>query len=315
MAQREKKMKVIEVNNLVKKYGDVVAVDDISFSIEKGSICSILGPNGSGKTTTIKSICNLIIPDKGEIKLDGVDNKKSVDKIAALFEGTRNLYWRLTPRENLRYFAGIRGLGGKLIERTIDELLERFNLTDKRNVMVNNLSKGMQQKVAIAMTLICNTDIILLDEPTLGLDVQSFMDIKDILKEISTDMNKTILLSTHDMNLVQEICNDVIILNKGKIVAQGTVEKLLDMFQNMTYEIILLESISKKNSDYLSNSNHDFYFTEDNYKLEINIKEPGEIYDILDTLKEKGILIKEMRQKGINFENVYLNFTSRSEGQ
>ena len=92
-------MKVIEVNNLVKKYGDVVAVDDISFSIEKGSICSILGPNGSGKTTTIKSICNLIIPDKGEIKLDGVDNKKSVDKIAALFEGTRNLYWRLTPEK------------------------------------------------------------------------------------------------------------------------------------------------------------------------------------------------------------------------
>ena len=173
----------------------------------------------------------------------------------------------------------------------------------------------MQQKVAIAMMTICNTDIILLDEPTLGLDVQSFMDIKDILKEISTDMNKTILLSTHDMNLVQEICNDVIILNKGKIAAQGAVEKLLDMFQNMTCEIILLESISKKNSDYLSNSNHDFYFTEDNYKLEINIKEPGEIYDILDTLKEKGILIKEMRQKGINFENVYLNFTSRSEGQ
>ncbi len=108
-------MKAIEVNNLVKKYGKLTAVDNISFSVEKGSICAILGPNGSGKTTTIKSICNLLIPDQGEIKLDGKDNSKSLDKITAVFEGTRNLYWRLTPKENLRYFAGIRGLGGKNI--------------------------------------------------------------------------------------------------------------------------------------------------------------------------------------------------------
>jgi len=172
-------LKAIEVNNLVKKYGKFTAVDNISFSVEEGSICAILGPNGSGKTTTIKSICNLLIPDDGKIKLFGKDNKKSIDKISAMFEGTRNLYWRLTPRENLRYFAGIRGLGGKNIEKLIDELLERFNLTDKRNVMVNNLSRGMQQKVAIAMTLVCNTDVVLLDEPTLGLDVESFMDIKN----------------------------------------------------------------------------------------------------------------------------------------
>lgn len=164
-------MDAVEVINLTKHYETVKAVDDISFSVKKGSICGILGPNGSGKTTTIKSICNLIIPDNGEIKICGKDNKKSTNRISAMFEGNRNIYWRLTPRENLRYFAGIRGLEGKRLENDIDMLLERFNLTDKKNVMVNNLSRGMQQKVAIAMTLICNTDVILMDEPTLGLDV------------------------------------------------------------------------------------------------------------------------------------------------
>lgn len=300
-------MKSIEVTNLVKKYGDFTAVDNISFSVDKGHICAILGPNGSGKTTTIKSICNLLIPDNGEIKLEGKDNRKAIDKIAALFEGTRNLYWRLTPRENLRYFAGIRGLGGKNIERTIDELLERFNLTDKKNVTVNSLSRGMQQKVAIAMTLICNTDIVLLDEPTLGLDIDSFMDIKNILKDIARDMKKTVLLSTHDMNLVQDVCDDVVVLNKGKIVAQDTLVNLLDMFKSMTYEFILLKSLSTEEKDYLLKLEYNFYFTNDDSVLEIDIANSKEIYNIIDILKEKEILIKEVKQRDINFERVYLN--------
>jgi len=126
-------------------------------------------------------------------------------------------------------------LGGKRLEKEIDKLLDKFNLADKKNVMVNNLSRGMQQKVAIAMTLICNTDVILMDEPTLGLDVQSHLDIKNILMDISSDLNKTILLSNHDMNLVQAICDDVVILNKGKIVAMNNVQNLLNMFKTMTY--------------------------------------------------------------------------------
>ena len=300
-------MKSIEVTNLVKKYGDFTAVDNISFSVDKGHICAILGPNGSGKTTTIKSICNLLIPDNGEIKLEGKDNRKAIDKIAALFEGTRNLYWRLTPIENLRYFAGIRGLGGKNIEKTIDELLERFNLTDKKNVTVNSLSRGMQQKVAIAMTLICNTDIVLLDEPTLGLDIDSFMDIKNILKDIARDMKKTVLLSTHDMNLVQDVCDDVVVLNKGKIVAQDTLVNLLDMFKSMTYEFILLKSLSTEEKDYLLKLEYNFYFTNDDSVLEIDIANSKEIYNIIDILKEKEILIKEVKQRDINFERVYLN--------
>jgi len=302
-------LKAIEVNNLVKRYGEVFAVNNVSFSVEKGSICAILGPNGSGKTTTIKSICNLIIPDEGEIKVYGKDNKKSMDKMAALFEGNRNLYWRLTPTENLRYFAGIRGLGGKKINEKIDELLTRFNLENKKNVVVNNLSKGMQQKVAIAMTLICNTDIILLDEPTLGLDVRSCMDIERELRTIAREMEKTVLLSTHDMKLVQDVCDDVVILDKGKIVADGTVENLLRMFRGMTYEFVLLNPISEEIKDYLLGLDYNFYFTKDDTVLETEISDSKEIYSIIDTLRAKSILVKEIKQKDVNFERVYLNFT------
>ncbi|GMQ57421.1 daunorubicin resistance protein DrrA family ABC transporter ATP-binding protein [Vallitalea sediminicola] len=303
-------MKVIEVNNLVKRYGDLTAVNNISFSVERGSICAILGPNGSGKTTTIKSICNLIIPDEGSIKLFGKDNKKSIDKVAALFEGTRNLYWRLTPRENLRYFAGIRGLGGKKIEKKIDELLDGFDLKDKKDTVVNNLSRGMRQKVAIAMTLICDTEIIILDEPTLGLDVKSFMEIKNMLKYIANNMKKTVLLSTHDMNLVEEVCEDIVILNRGKIIAQDTMDNLLDMFKSMTYEINLRDTITEEQKEYLSNLEYEFYLMKSGDVLEIDIIDSKEIYEIIDILKEKNIFIKEIKQKNINFERVYINLTS-----
>ncbi len=302
-------MKAIEVNNLTKSFGKTKAVDDISFSAEEGKITAILGPNGSGKTTTIKSICNIIIPDGGTIKINGKINRKSIDRVAALFEGTRNLYWRLTPIENLRYFAGIRGLGGKKIELKIDELMERFNLTDKKNILVNNLSRGMQQKVAIAMTLVCDTDIIILDEPTLGLDVESCLDIKEVLKSISVDMKKTILLSTHDMHLVQDICDDVIIMAKGKIIAHDAMNNLLDMFRNMTYEFILNKSVTDECMKNLLEAGYEFYFSNNNTVLEIDISDSQIIYNIIDLLRNNNLSIKEIKQSNINFERVYLNLT------
>lgn len=302
-------MEAIEVTNLSKQFGEIKAVDNISFIVEKGGICGILGPNGSGKTTTIKSICNLIIPDDGEIKIFGNSNRKSLNRISALFEGTRNLYWKLTPRENLRYFCGIRGIGGKNIEKEINFLLDRFNLTDKKDIAVNNLSRGMQQKVAIAMTLIVKTDIILLDEPTLGLDVQSHVDIKNILEEISNELNKTILLSTHDMNLVQSICKDVVVINKGKLVANESVKKLLDMFKTRSYEIELSENISNEKIEDLLRQNNDLYFINGGTKIEVDITNFQDVYKIMEVLKNSNIPIKEIKQKDVNFERVYLNLT------
>ncbi|MBC2460452.1 hypothetical protein [Clostridium beijerinckii] len=171
------------------------------------------------------------------------------------------------------------------------------------------MKKGMQQKIAIAMTLVSDTEIILLDEPTLGLDVQSYMDIKNILRNVASDMNKTILLSTHHMDLVQELCNQVVILNKGKLVSKDSVENLLNMFKSMTYEIVLLSSINEELKDYLLSLNYAFYFTDDDKKIEIDISDLNEIYSIIEKLKARNVMITEVKQKDVDFERVYLNLT------
>ena len=300
-------MYAIEVSNLNKSYGKVKALQGTSFKVKKGSITAILGSNGSGKTTTIKSICNLIIPEEGEIKLLGESNRKQIKHISALFEGTRNLYWRLTPVENLRYFAGIRGLGGAYIEKRIEELLELFNLSSKKNEPVNNLSKGMQQKVAIAMTLICDTEIILLDEPTLGLDVESVVQIKELLRHISKEMNKTVFLSTHDLKVVADVCDDVIILSKGKVVAEDSVKSLLSKYKRFTYEISIAHGLEEQ-LDFI-NSQEGWYLNQEEGKLEMDIYNLQELYNMIELLKEKGILISEIKEKSLDLERIFLSLT------
>ena len=168
----------------------------------------------------------------------------------------------------------------------------------------------MQQKIAIACVLICDTEIVLLDEPTLGLDVQSYMDIKNILRDVACNMNKTILLSTHHMDLVQELCNQVVILNRGKLVAEDSVENLLNMFKSMTYEIVLLNSIDEQIKSYLLSLDYNFYFTDDVKKIEIDITDVNDIYNIIEKLKDGNIRFTEIKQKDIDFERVYLKLTS-----
>lgn len=305
---------IIEVNNIRKVYKkrkskeEFVAVDGISFQVGKGEIMGLLGPNGAGKTTTIKSICGLLVPNEGSISIHGYDSVKQRNKalrhISAVLEGNRNIYWRLTVVENLEYFAGNRGMSKKEILPYIEELLDMFNLQEKRDEVVNNLSRGMQQKLAICVAMMANTDVILLDEPTLGLDVETGYEVREILKKIAYEQNKTIIISTHDMDVVQDLCNRTVIINQGKVIANEQVSQLLKLFRTSAYQIHLKDSLTE---DQLKHLEHKFPIHEwEGQTLNVNLDHAEAIYDLMDILKMNRTGIETINQTEVNFEEVFM---------
>ncbi|MBB6062659.1 ABC-2 type transport system ATP-binding protein [Thermosipho japonicus] len=307
---------MLQVKNLKKTYVSkgkkVEAVKGITFETEKGEIFAILGPNGAGKTTTIKSILRLIIPDEGEIYINGIDVHKhpshALKYVSAVLEGNRNIHWKMTVYENLKYFGYIRGLGGKYLKSRISEILEFVELTEKKNELAGKLSRGMQQRLAIGIALLPDTPLILLDEPTLGLDVESSLKVRQMLEKLAKD-GKTILLSTHDMQLVEKVANHVLIINKGRVVVSDKKEKLLDAFKKKRFKISFLS-----NNGYKELEKFGTVVEENGEKiLNIQIDNMDQLYEVLEHFKNKNIEIKRLESVMVNFEEVFVNIVRGDE--
>jgi ABC-2 type transport system ATP-binding protein len=230
-------MKAIEVNNLRKSYPKkiplpfrkvewVEAVKGISFEVRKGELFGLLGPNGAGKTTTIKMLTTLLEPSGGSARILGFDLIKDAREIRRrinlVAEGERTLYWRLSAYENLKYFARIYYVPKSEMERRIEGLLKLVGLWERRNDLVMNYSRGMKQRLAIAKALINDPQILFLDEPTLGLDVQSALFVREFVKRLVKEEGKTVLLTTHHMVEAEELCDRIAIIDHGKIIALDT---------------------------------------------------------------------------------------------
>ena len=309
---------IVEVKNLRKSYKKrktkeiITAVNDISFSVNKGEILGLLGPNGAGKTTTIKMICGLVVPDSGSITINGIDNQKkrlhAQEHISAVLEGNRNLYWRLTVRENLEYFAGNRGKSRKSVAGKIDELLEQFRLKDKENEMVNRLSRGMQQKLAIAVAILAGSEVLLLDEPTLGLDIETGYEVRELLRDIVRTQNKAMIITSHDMDVIQDLCERTVIINSGKVVTNDRVENLMKLFEVRAYSIKLDGHLSEEQHEMLLEKFPQLIYTPDTYqsKLEVELTNSQEMYDLFDILKLEQIPVDTIDRKTINFEQVFM---------
>ncbi|PSQ17380.1 ABC transporter ATP-binding protein [Halobacteriales archaeon QS_8_69_26] len=233
------------VDGLSKAFGSgadaVRAVEDVSFAVEPGTVVGLLGPNGAGKTTTVKSMLGLVVPDEGEVYLDGVDvsehPRRAYGRVDAMLEGARNDYWRLTVRENLRYFSGVGGENPDAVADRHEELLEVLDLADRADDAVRDLSRGMKQKVSLASVLAGEVSVAFLDEPTLGLDVESSLTLRRELGRLVEDRGLTVVLSSHDMDVIEDVCDRVIILNDGRVVADDTVADLLGSFETRGYRI------------------------------------------------------------------------------
>jgi ABC-2 type transport system ATP-binding protein len=220
---------MIKVDNLVKKYGEVVALDGVSFEMKEGEVVGILGPNGAGKTTLLRMLVAFLEPDNGKITIDGLDINNSLmqqkikSKIGYLPEHAP-LYEDMTVTEYLTFVGKMQGIKGDDIYEKLAEVILKCGLEEKKNAEISTLSKGYRQRTGIAQALIHNPEIVILDEPTTGLDPNQRIEIRDLIKEIGK--SKTVILSSHVLPEVQSTCSRVIILNKGKIVADGTPEEL-----------------------------------------------------------------------------------------
>lgn len=236
-------MIALEAYDLKKTYRQggksIEAVCRVSLTINAGEVLAFLGPNGAGKTTTIKMIAGLIQPDVGWVRIAGRNPQRdpqALRGLGAVLEGNRNLYWRLTPEENLEYFGMLKGLSSQVARQRGRELLERFDLLQKRRTPVKALSRGMQQKLSIAVALVHQPQLLLLDEPTLGLDVEATENVKVLVREIAKS-GCAILLTTHQLNIAEELSDRVAIIQKGKIVALELTRELIRQFSGSAYTI------------------------------------------------------------------------------
>ena len=222
---------LIETRNLVKRYGDKVAVNNVSFDVQAGEIFGFLGPNGAGKTTTIKMIIGLLQPTSGSVKVVGYDiqsQSMQAKAVSGYVPDTPNLYAKLTGRELLRFVGDLYNLDRQQVTRRIDELLRILDLTAAADDTIDSYSHGMQQKASLAAALVHDPRVLVLDEPTVGLDPKSARLIKDILRQLA-ERGAAVFLSTHILEIAERMCDRIGIINKGNLVAIGTMDELRDL--------------------------------------------------------------------------------------
>jgi ABC-2 type transport system ATP-binding protein len=302
----------IQIDTLSKRYtrrdGRIVqAVDNLSLSVPAGEVLGFLGPNGAGKTTTIKMVCGLVAPTAGTIRLNGYDvtreRRKAMGQIGAVLEGARNIYWRLTAWQNLLYFGRLKGQRHQLKERA-EALLRDLGLWERHDDLVQNFSRGMQQKVAIACALMGDPPILLLDEPTLGLDVQAARTVKEWVMKLAYDQGKTVILTTHQLDVAEEVCHRVAIINHGRLIADKATCDLLGLFQQEHYQIRLQGAWNGRDSSWLNGLTMQQEAGETILTGTVGSQE--ELYRILERLRQQSLPLLAVNRVEANLEEVFV---------
>jgi ABC-2 type transport system ATP-binding protein len=224
---------MLAVVNLTKRYSSIPAVDDVSFTVERGKVLGYLGPNGSGKSTTVKMLTGLLVPSQGHILFDGRDIQDQLIAYKSLLgyvPEDAQLYNYLTGREYLQLVGRLRGLAPKTLDRKIDDFLQLFSLYKSRHSALSSYSKGMRQKILISAALLHNPEVLILDEPESGLDVTSALVFRNLIKELAI-RGKIVLYSSHVLEVVEKVCSQIVILHQGRVMANDSVENLRLLMQ------------------------------------------------------------------------------------
>jgi ABC-2 type transport system ATP-binding protein len=308
---------IIEVQNLTKAFGDFVAVDSISFDMKKGEIFGLLGPNGAGKSTVIRMLSTLTRPTKGTATVGGFDVVKQdneVRKLIGIVSEKMIMYNRLTARENLWFFGTLFGMQKKELNSRIDELLELVQLTKWQKVQVGTFSTGMKQRMNIIRALLNMPQVLFLDEPTLGLDPQSTVEIREFIERLNREHNTTILITTHMMSEADLLCDRIGIIDHGKIVALDTSTNLKNSISGTNTTILTLE-ISNLTPDLLESVRAlkcvETVSQENSSRLKIHAHGDDAFDSIIDLIRMKNANIVSMQNIQPTLEDVFLHITGR----
>ena len=245
---------MIEVKNLIKQYGTHLALDDLSFTVEDNEIFGFLGPNGAGKSTTMNIITGYLAPTSGTVSIDGhdiIEDPIGAKKLIGYLPELPPLYMEMTPREYLKFVAEAKGVKKADLNDEIGRVMEKTAITDVQNQLIKTLSKGYRQRVGMAEAIIGNPKVIIMDEPTVGLDPVQIIEFRDMIRELGRD--HTVIISSHILAEISEICHKIMIIVKGRLVAIDTPENLAKMIggdsENMSLEDIFLKFVEKEGSD------------------------------------------------------------------
>ena len=328
----------LAVRNLTKTFEDgdesVQAVDDVSLAIQPGTVVGVLGPNGAGKTTLIKSILGLVIADEGDVSVAGTDvyadPRAAYARVGAMLEGARNVYWKLTVQENFEFFAAVGGESPNGLADRHEDLLDQLSLREKGDTPVNDLSRGQKQKVSLACALARDVDVAFLDEPTLGLDVESSVELRGEIRRLADQEDMTIVLSSHNMDVVQDVCDRVVIMNDGAVIADDAVADLIDVFRTFTYRVVVgadedpdgieagateqvLDSAAR---DRLADAYgvETFESRGETTAFDVSLGDPERFYDLIDDLREAGVTVREVESVDPDLEEVFLELTNGGGG-
>lgn len=299
---------VLEIKNLNKSYGKRKIIDDISLEVKEGEIFGFLGPNGSGKTTTIKMILGLIEMDSGEVKINGYDNKKQFEKamecIGAIVENP-DMYKYMSAKDNLKLHARIRNIKPERIE----EIIQLVGLKGRENDKVSKYSLGMKQRLGLALTLLHKPKVLILDEPTNGLDPAGIKQLRDILKEISHKKDVAVFVSSHILSEMQLMCDRVAVIDNGRIMK---IQKVKQQINDEELVKVELRVIEKEKANQILEEKYNITSNITENEIEFTVKEK-ELAEIIKELAVNDVGIKAVIPKEHTIEEIFFDATNKGE--
>ena len=298
----------ISISNLTKKYGEQTVLDNITFEIGEGEVVGFLGPNGAGKTTTMRILAGALSYDKGQVKICDVEVNEDpmlTKSFVGYLPEQNPLYQDMYVKEYLLFIAEIYGLGKEKLNR-VDELIDKVGLRSEFHKKIGQLSKGYRQRVGLAQALIPNPRVLILDEPTTGLDPNQLEEIRNLIREIGKD--KTVLLSTHIMQEIKAICNRVIVINKGVIVADySDLSKIKDFAEDsLHFEVEFSNPVLMKELDNINHISAVSKITDTHFTIIATADVRGDIYDFAVLTNNKILMIKPIER---SMEEVFKSLT------